>query len=406
MECAVKYFHHQKGDEGMSTKYSAEFKKKTIQRYEKGVSIKILSQELGVSQSTIYQWRKQYCSIQTPNRTYTPAEFDAVTRRLTKLEHEMEIIKASGYLSRVPLQEKLVTLEGIYKQENNPYSVYELCEALDVARGTFYNHIFRRADRSKREKEQQELMLKVQQIFDDNQQRFGAEKIRAVLAQNGIRVSTKRISAIMRELDLHSIRTDAKKQYKKRQQNAKRNLLARNFTAERPNQIWVSDFTYFKLKNYMVYLCVIIDLYAHMIVGYRVSRNASTNMVTTTFRNAYQDRGKPKHLIFHDDRGKQYTSNAFMQLLQKNGVKQSFSASQRPCDNAVAESFFSAFKQEEAYRREYTSERSFCKSVEQFVRFYNEDRPHQTLKYQTPKAVEEKYYAELVENKCSNSVTE
>ena len=104
----------------MSTKYSAEFKKKTIQRYEKGVSIKILSQELGVSQSTIYQWRKQYCSIQTPNRTYTPAEFDAVTRHLTKLEHEMEIIKASGYLSRVPLQEKLVTLEGIYKQENNP----------------------------------------------------------------------------------------------------------------------------------------------------------------------------------------------------------------------------------------------------------------------------------------------
>ena len=94
----------------MSTKYSAEFKKQTIQRYEKGVSIKILSQELGVSQSTIYQWRKQYCSIQTPNRTYTPAEFDAVTRRLTKLEHEMEIIKASGYLSRVPLQEKLVTL--------------------------------------------------------------------------------------------------------------------------------------------------------------------------------------------------------------------------------------------------------------------------------------------------------
>ena len=67
MECAVKYFHHQKGDEGMSTKYSAEFKKKTIQRYEKGVSIKILSQELGVSQSTIYQWREQYCSIQTPN---------------------------------------------------------------------------------------------------------------------------------------------------------------------------------------------------------------------------------------------------------------------------------------------------------------------------------------------------
>ena len=181
----------------MSTKYSAEFKKKTIQRYEKGVSIKILSQELGVSQSTIYQWRKQYCSIQTPNRTYTPAEFDAVTRRLTKLEHEMEIIKASGYLSRVPLQEKLVTLEGIYKQENNPYSVYELCEALDVARGTFYNHIFRRADRSKREKEQQELMLKVQQIFDSQLQEAVYRKhCKVVIDNNGT------VEDAIRQIDL------------------------------------------------------------------------------------------------------------------------------------------------------------------------------------------------------------
>ena len=137
-----------------------------------------------------------------------------------------------------------------------------------------------------------------------------------------------------------------------------------------------------------------------------MSRNASTNLVTATFRNAYRERGKPKNLIFHSDRGKQYTSAAFTQLLQKNGIKQSFSATGQPHDNAVAEAFFATFKKEEAYRREYTSERSFCKSVEQFVRFYNEDRPHQTLKYQTPKAVEEKYYAELVENKCSNSVTE
>lgn len=81
----------------------------------------------------------------------------------------------------------------------------------------FYNHIFRRVDRSKREEEQAELMLRVQQIFDDSQQRFGAEKIRTILAQNGVRVSDKRISAIIQELDLKSIRSDAKKQYKKRQ---------------------------------------------------------------------------------------------------------------------------------------------------------------------------------------------
>ena len=123
----------------------------------------------------------------------------------------------------------------MYRIDNSPYSVHELCEALGVARGTFYNHIFRRADRSDREKEQEELIMKVQQIFDDSQQRFGAEKIRTVLAQSGVRVSAKRISSIMQELDLRSIRTNAKKQYKKHQQYRKQNLLAREFSADHPN---------------------------------------------------------------------------------------------------------------------------------------------------------------------------
>lgn len=387
----------------MPVEYPAEFKRKVIRRYEKGESIKNLSQELNIAQSTIYQWRKLYCSIQTPQRTYTPKEFDVISRRLEKLEREMEIIRATGYLEEVPLQQKLKTLEQIYRTEESPYSVHELCEALGVARGTFYNYIFRRADRSSREKEQAELMLTVQQVFDDSQQRFGAEKIRNVLVQSGIRVSTKRISAIMQELNLQSIRPDAKKQYKKRQQYAKRNLLEREFTAERPNQIWVSDITCFKVNNYWVYLCIILDLFSRKIVGYRVSRNASTNLVTTTFRNAYQERSKPKSLTFHSDRGKQYTSKAFTQLLQTNGIKQSFSATGRPHDNAVAETFFATFKKEEAYRREYTSEQSFRKSVEQYMQFYNEVRPHQTLKYQTPQAFEDKYNSNFIENICSNN---
>ena len=389
----------------MPKEYSVEFKRKVIQRYEKGEYIKNLSQEFHIAQSTIYQWRKLFCSIQTPRHTYTPKEIDVLSRKLEKLEHELEIIRLSGYLAEVPLRRKLEVLENIY-HENQRFSVHELCEALGVARGTFYNHIFRRADWSKREEEQAELMLKVQQIFDDSQQRFGSEKIRTVLAQNGVRVSAKRISTIMQELELRSIRSYAKKQYKKRQQYAKRNLFEREFTAEHPNQIWVSDITYFRVNSYWVYLCIILDLYARRIVGYRVSRNASTNLVTATFRNAYRERGKPKNLIFHSDRGKQYTSAAFTQLLQKNGIKQSFSATGQPHDNAVAEAFFATFKKEEAYRREYTSEQSFCKSVEQYIRFYNEVRPHQTLKYQTPQAFEEKYYASFIENSCSNNVTE
>lgn len=93
-------------------------------------------------------------------------------------------------------------LEALYNRPDNSYNVHELCEAMDVARSTFYNHIFRRADRSKYETEHMQLALKVKQIFDDSEQRYGAEKIRRVLAASSTHVSKKRVSAIMQELGL------------------------------------------------------------------------------------------------------------------------------------------------------------------------------------------------------------
>ena len=287
----------------MPTTYPTELKFKIIRRYVKGESIKALSQKLHVSQSTLYQWRKEYRSIEMPNRTCTPAEFDAMARRLKKLEHYMEIIHQSGYLSSVPLQKKLATLEELYNRPDNPYSVYELCDALGVARGTFYNHVFRGADRSKYEEEQAQLMLKVKQVFDDSEQRFGAEKIRIVLADSGIHVSKKRILAIMQEMGLSSVRVDVKKQFKRKQQYEQQNLLKREISAGHPNQIWVSDIAY-----------------------------------------------------------------------------------------------FSTFKREEAYRKDYTSEQHFCRSVVEHIRFYNEVWPHQTLNDKTSQAFEDAHKPALSES--------
>ena len=129
----------------------------------------------------------------------------------------------------------------------------------------------------------------------------------------------------------------------------------------------------------------------NMVVGYRVSRKCSTHLVTSTFKDAFCSRGNPEGLTFHSDRGGQYTSDTFFDLLQRYGVKQSFSRSGRPCDNAVAETFFSTFKREEAYRRDYSSEADFRKSVAEYIFFYNEQRPHQTLAYKSPVRFEELY---------------
>lgn len=173
-------------------------------------------------------------------------------------------------------------------------------------------------------------MLKVKQVFDDSEQRFGAEKIRVILAESGIRVSRKRISAIMQEMGLYSVRTDAKKQFKRKQQYAKQNLLKREFSADHPNQIWVSDITYFKVKSYWLYLCIILDLYSRKIIGWRVSKHMSTHLVTATFKTTYQERRQPQNLTFHSDRGSQYVSKTLTGLFQQYGVKQSFSTTARP----------------------------------------------------------------------------
>ncbi len=219
---------------------------------------------------------------------------------------------------------------------------------------------------------------------------YGAAKIRAVLAENGIRVGKKRVKSIMDELGLVSIREGSKSSYYQLQRK-KRNLLARQFTASKPNEKWVSDITYFKIGGYPIYLCVIIDLFSRIVVGYRISRKSSTHLVTATFRQAFEVRNHPAGLTFHSDRGSQYISATFIDLLRNNGVEQSFSYKGRPMDNAVAETFFANFKREEAYRRNYASENDFRKSVQEYIDFYNNRRPHMTNGYKTPVRYEELY---------------
>lgn len=96
------------------------------------------------------------------------------------------------------------------------------------------------------------------------------------------------------------------------------------FTASRLNQIWVSDLTYFKVKSYWVYLRVILDLYSRKVIGHKVSRHMSTRLATLTFRQTFEERGRPHNLTFHSHRGSQYISKTFFELLQRCGAKQSF----------------------------------------------------------------------------------
>lgn len=378
----------------MYVQHTSETKAQAIELHNTGKSVAAISKELNISESTLRNWFLQYSTPQSVTEDQLNHEISRLTTERTHLLNTIEIIKRSGFLSEISLQCRLEFALNLYNQ-NAGYTPRELYEALDIAKGTFYYRLNHSTEVSEKERAKYALMLKIHEIFEDSNQVFGAEKVRAMLAREGIRVSNKRVSALMREMGLESVRVDAKKQYQRREKYARQNLLHRSFKVAKPNQVWVSDITSFKIKGKWFYLCVIIDLFSRKVIGFRVSQKSSTQLLTSTFKKAYQDRGKPSKLTFHSDQGSQYTSKAFTALLKECGATQSLSTPGQPLDNAVAESFFSAFKKEEAYRKDYASERHFIERVTKYIDFYNNIRPHQTNHYKTPAELEAKYMDDM-----------
>ncbi len=370
---------------------STEEKQALVARYQAGECAAEICASSGIPRSTFYTWIKPYTMTTTASGyEVSQQEFIKMKQKLQKLEQKLEILQKVNCTASAPLQEKLQELAKLYGQ----YSVHTLCEALCVSRGTFYNHIFRRKDVTAYDKRRAEMKVHIQKVFDESQQRFGANKIAVVLADRGIRTSPKYVAELMREMGLQSVSIYSKRDYQKSiRMKKKQNILQRQFQVSEPNLVWISDVTCFKVNEKYIYVCVILDLFSRKVIAHGVSPKNSTYLITSTFKRALQRRGTPQELTFHSDQGAQYTSKAFRKLLRMNKVVQSFSKSGRPHDNAVAESFFASMKREEIYRTQYKSERQFRESIDSYIIFYNTQRPHSTLAYKTPDKFEALYDA-------------
>ena len=234
-------------------KYSNEEKLSIIARYQQGASIATLSDELDIPRSTLYRWLKSFPmdSAGKPLK-FSYQEYALLQRKVEKLQNVITILKSVDCLVSAPLKERLHALEPFYGK----YEVHTICEALDVDRGTFYNHMLR----SKRgnawfDKRRQEYCQLIRDVFDEYRQVLGAEKIRTILVQRGHQVSAEYVSRLMHEMGLSSVRTTAKQEYLKlREPERKKNILRQQFSAQQPNQRWVSDVTCFKLASMMASL--------------------------------------------------------------------------------------------------------------------------------------------------------
>ena len=374
-------------------KISFETKESIINRYFNGESVAELTEATGVARSTIYGWLKASQS-ESENKPVNKKTVNDLERKIIRLSTIIEIMQKVFDVENIPTQVRLEELERLYGE----YNVHNLCDALMVPRGTFYNHIKRnKRDNAWYAKRRESLREEIQKIYYDKHQIYGSPKIAATLRSRGIKVTEGMVRQLMQDMGLISIREGAKDYYDK-EKSKNKNYLNQKFNTTRPNEVWVSDITCFRYNEKYYYICVIVDLCARKVVGYKIGGKNSTQLTKSTFKLAYESRHPDENLIFHTDNGSNYTSKSFRDYLKKLRVTQSFSRPHIPYDNSVMESFFSNMKREELYRTKYRSEKEFRTAVKNYIQFYNEERPHSKNKYKTPSQKEAEYFSKQAEN--------
>lgn len=366
--------------------YSPEFKEKIVLQSYEIDNIKAFAGELGIRPSLLYTWRR---ASNTPLSNQLQ-EIKRLKKVLKAQKLQLDIIKKSQ-------SEQLITRKDIYrfiKKHSNTYPIEVMCKTLNVSSSSYYRWSYM-GDKvtDKRKLDNQKYTPIIQDIFEKSNKTYGSPRIKAALERMGHTISRKRVYRIMLA---NNWKSKLAKPFRYVSVRASPicnipNLLKQNFKVERLNEVWVSDITYIPTQQGWIYLTTVMDLYDRQIIGWCLSKERAA--VTTTiisWRKAIETRKINQSLIFHSDRGVEYTCNAFKQELENNPfVSQSMSRSGNCWDNAVAESFFKTLKSELINNHDFKNFEEAETLISKFIDiWYNQERLHSALNYQTPKEKE------------------
>lgn len=277
-------------------------------------------------------------------------------------------------------------------EEKNNYPVYLLCKVLEISRVGYYQ--WQKHKATMRKVENMRLLEKIRYYYESSRRTYGLPRLWHSLRREGIIVNRKRVYRLMK---LNDIRSKTKKRFRiTTQRNEKaaysNNLINRKFRVGQKNRIWTSDITYLWTREGWLYLAVVMDLNSRKIVGWSTGINLSAGLVERAIRMALNHRRPDSMVIFHSDRGSQYTSSLVRETLRKSGAVQSMSSTGNCYDNAVTESFFHTLKTEWTNWESYQTREEAKSSIFEFIEiFYNRKRLHSTLNYLSPVEFEEKY---------------
>lgn len=383
--------------DGYIVKYTKDLKNVILGECNKGLNKCEICKRFNIPKSTIYHWLKNTKNIENTNITYL--DYYKLNNKYKNKCIELEILEKLHCFKDSTTKEKEIAISKFV----GVYPIKTMCRVLDLPKGTFYNFHLRRKQVTYNQIRDEQLKKEIYRVFKVSDERFGAKKIWIKLTVEGINTTLNKVQKLMKLLNLHSRQNLRKIESIKQKDNSQYyiNKLKRVFNQTEPNKYWVSDVTELQVKRNKFYLCVILDLFSRKVVAYRLSIKNNTQLTVNTFKDAFENRNRPKDLTFHSDQGSNYTAYEFRDLLHSLKVNQSFSKRGNPYDNACMESFFSNLKREEYNGKQYEYFDELEESVDSYMRYYNDYRPHQTLKNKTPNQFENDYYAGISNKKAT-----
>ena len=383
-------------------RYSQKFRCQTVGRMNACENILRLSRELGVHRRLLYKWRDQLDKADVEAEGELPPhnsrestlrkEVSKLKRLLADKTVEMDFFRSALQKVRARRQQKDVsgekasTMKSETRLQGN-LSIERMCQLAEVSRAGFYRYLHGPAPAE----QCMTIRSAVQEIAIEHRRRYGYRRVTTELRRRGMMVNHKQVARMMRTDNLLEIQNREAPLATDRCDELEIYLnLARRVKVRGPNQLWIADMTYVRLKAEFVYLAVVLDAFSRKVVGWSVDRTLQSRLPLRALQKAIANRQPPPGLIHHSDRGVQYACEGYIRVLRDHQMMPSMSRPGNPYDNASCESFIMTLKREEIYANEYRDLEHMVESVEKFIEhYYNRCRLHSALGYRPPEEFEE-----------------
>ncbi|WP_330540504.1 IS3 family transposase [Aeromonas hydrophila] len=398
-----------------SNKFSPEVRERAVRMVQEHrgeypslwAAIESIAPKIGCVPQTLNEWVKRAevdAGVREGVATSEVQRVKDLEREVKELRRANEILKlASAFFAPGGARPPAQVLRDFIDKHRDTFGVEPLCKVLQIAPSAYRRHAallrepHRRCERALRD---EQLMPQIQRVWQANMQVYGADKVWRQLGREGVSVARCTVERLMRKLGLRGVMRGKVVRTTVGDARAPCPLdrVNRQFRAERPNQLWVSDFTYVSTWQGWLYVAFVVDVFARRIVGWRVSSSMRTDFVLDALEQALYARQPERDgsLVCHSDRGSQYVSIRYTERLAEAGIEPSVGSKGDSYDNALAETINGLYKAELIHRRApWKTKEAVEFATLEWVSWFNHHRLLEPIGYIPPAEAEANYYRQL-----------